>query len=386
MHVAIDIQSVVGLRSGVGQFTYHLARTLPALDPQNRYTLFLFDFRRRLRDYALEAGPARLLKVRVPGLLVSACWDLFRTPPVDAIVGKADLFHFPNYVIPPLAEGRAVASVYDVSFLRYPECASAHTLRWLDRNLERSLERADGIVTISEFSKAEIVELLGVPPWKVRVVYPGVSEAFRRPAPEADLARVRRRYGLPDCYLLAVGTLEPRKNLATLVKAFSIERAFFRSRRCGLVLAGARGWKAGPLFEQIGRQNLQEDVVVTGYVDDRDLPALYQGAAMLVFPSLYEGFGMPLLEAMASGLPVVASDTSSHREVLGEEAVFVSPHDPDSLARALKDLLLDQERRRALAASGTARAAQFTWERCARSMKEAYESFASGTVPGTRVD
>ncbi len=379
MHVAIDIQSVAGLRSGVGQFTYHLARTLPALDPQNRYTLFLFDFRRRLRDPALEAGPARLLKIRVPGLLVRTCWDLFRTPPVDAIVGEADLFHFPNYVSGPVARGKVVTSVYDVSFLRYPQCASAQTLRWLNRNLERTLKRADGIVTISEFSKTEIVEVLGVPARKVIVVYPGVSEAFRRPAPEAEIARVRRRYGLPDSYLLAVGTLEPRKNLATLVRAFSIERAFFRSRRCGLVLAGARGWKTGPLFDEIGRLNLRGDVVATGYVDDRDLPALYQGAEMLVFPSLYEGFGMPLLEAMASGLPVVASDTSSHREVLGEAAVFVSPRDPESLARAVKELLLDQAQRRALAASGISRSALFTWETCARSMKEAYDSFASGS-------
>lgn len=380
MHVAIDIQSVVGLRSGVGQFTYHLARTLPALDLENRYTLFLFDFRRRLRDPVLERGRARLLKLRVPGLLVRTCWDLFRVPSVDAIVGKADLFHFPNYVIAPLAQGKAVASIYDVSFLRYPHCASARTLRWLDRNLERTLRRADGIVTISEFSKAEIVEVLGVPARKVRVVYPGVSSAFRRPVPKAELAGVRKRYGLPDCYLLAVGTLEPRKNLATLLKAFSIEHSFFRSRRCGLVLVGARGWKIGPLFEEIRRLGLEGDVVVTGYVDDRDLPALYQGATVLVFPSLYEGFGMPLLEAMASGLPVVASDTSSHREVLGEAAVFVSPHAPDSLARAVKDLFLDLERRRALTALGIERSALFTWEACARSMKEAYESFASGTA------
>lgn len=380
MHVAIDIQSVTGVRSGVGQFTYHLARTLPALDPRNRYTLFLFDFRRRLRDPALEEGAARLLKVRIPGLLVRTCWDLFRAPPVDAIVGKADLFHFPNYVIGPVSDGKALASIYDVSFLRYPQCASAQTLRWIDRNLAWTVERADGVVTISEFSKAEIVELLGVPAWKVRVVYPGVSEAFRRPVPTVELARVRKRYRLPACYLLAVGTLEPRKNLATLVRAFSIEKAFFRSRRCGLVLAGARGWKSGRLFEEIRRLDLERDVVTTGYVADRDLPALYQGAVMLVFPSLYEGFGMPLLEAMASGLPVVASDTNSHREVLGDGAVFVSPHDPNSLAAAVKELFLDQERRRALAASGIERSALFTWEACAGSMREAYEIFAMSTA------
>lgn len=380
MRVAIDIQSVVGPRSGVGQFTYHLARTLPALDPQNRYTLFLFDFRRRLRDPTLEEGPARLLKLRVPGLFVRTCWDLLRAPPVDAIVGKADLFHFPNYVIAPLAEGRAVASIYDISFLRYPQCASAQTLRWLDRNLKRTVDRADGIVTISEFSKKEIVEVLGVPATKVRVVYPGVSEAFRRRVSEGDLAHLRKRYGLPETYLLAVGTLEPRKNLTTLVQAFALERAFFRARRCGLVLAGAKGWKIGPLFDEIRRLDLERDVVATGYVADRDLPALYQGAAMLAFPSLYEGFGMPLLEAMASGLPVVASDTSSHREVLGEGALFVSPREPDSLARAVKELLLDQERRRAMALAGMERSAGFTWEACARSMRKAYESFARGAA------
>jgi len=315
-------------------------------------------------------------KLRFPGRVVRKSWDLFSAPAIDRLVGEAHLFHFPNYILPPLASSRAVTTIYDVSFLRYPQYAQPETLRWLSKNIRKTVDRAIGIITVSEFSKSEIVRTLGAPAERIRVVYPGVSASFRVAVPPEGRQRVRREYGLPEDYILCVGTLEPRKNLLTLVQAFDKARAFFRKERCRLVLAGVKGWKMDPLFEWIRRQGLKEDVVLTGYVEDRDLPALYQGAAYLVFPSFYEGFGMPIIEAMASAIPVIASSVESHREILGEAAVFINPNDVDGLARSMKDLYQDADTRRQLVEKAAVRVAAFTWEACARGMIECYEHFA----------
>ena len=380
VHVAIDIQSVVGRKTGVGQFTYHFVKALPQVDRVNRYTLFLFDFRRRFQDTSLQTHNVTVKKLRFPGRVARKSWDLFSAPAIDRLVGEAHLFHFPNYILPPLASSRAVTTIYDVSFLRYPQYAQPETLRWLSKNIRKTVDRAIGIITVSEFSKSEIVRTLGAPAERIRVVYPGVSASFRVAVPPEGRQRVRREYGLPEDYILCVGTLEPRKNLLTLVQAFDKARAFFRKERCRLVLAGVKGWKMDPLFEWIRRQGLKEDVVLTGYVEDRDLPALYQGAAYLVFPSFYEGFGMPIIEAMASAIPVIASGVESHREILGEAAVFINPNDVDGLARSMKDLYQDADTRRQLVEKAAVRVAAFTWEACARGMIECYEHFAGNRI------
>ncbi len=379
MRIAIDIQAVAETRTGVGRYTLHLAEALPGVVPGDRYTLFLFDFRRRFREPALGATGARVLRIPLPGRVVRKAWDRLDWPPLERLTGFSfDLFHFPNYLVPPLSGTPALATIHDVGFLRHPEHADPRFLRGLDRNLERSLGRATGLTTVSEFSRAEIAEVLGVPASRIHVVPPGVAPVFAGPCDERIVREVRRGTGLPGPYLLTVGTVEPRKNLPLLLEAFAARLPFFRGKECRLVVAGKRGWRCEGVFETVRTLRLEDDVCFTGYVEDPVLAALYRGAEFAVFPSLYEGFGIPPLEAMAARLPVLASDIEAHREVLGDAALYFDPRDPAALGRRMVELYEARELRRSLMEKGLERARLFTWEAAAARMARVYRRLVEG--------
>ncbi len=375
MQIAIDIQAVAETRTGVGQFTYHLVKALAGADSPDRYTLFLFDFRRRFRDLSLEQENVRVQKIRLPGMLLRKIWDRAPWPPMERLTGPFDLFHFTNYLVPPLRGGRALTTIYDLGFLRHPGYADPKALKALSRNLRKSVERAAGVITVSEFSKSEIMDLLGLPDSMIEVVYPGVSPAISGPVAESAIRRVRRKYGLSGPYIVHVGTIEPRKNIPVLLKAFAEDLPFFRARGCRLLLAGKRGWLYDEVFDTVRARGLEGDVVFAGYVGDDELALLYRAAEFAVFPSFYEGFGIPLLEAMASAIPVLASDIEAHKEVLGEAALFFDPQDSEGLARRMKELYEDRQLREALTGKGDARASRFTWEASAARMARVYRRF-----------
>ncbi len=376
MQIAIDIQAVAETRTGVGQFTYHLVEALAGADSPDRYTLFLFDFRRSFRDPSLERENVRVQKIRLPGMLLRKIWDRVSWPPLERLTGAFDLFHFTNYLIPPMRGSRALTTIYDLGFMRHPRYADPKALKALSRNLRESVERAAGVITVSEFSKSEIMDLLGLPDSMVEVVYPGVSPSLSGHVDEPAILRVRRKCGLSGPYILFVGTIEPRKNIPALLRAFAEALPFFRARGCRLLLAGKKGWLYDEVFETVRACALEDHVVFTGYVEDDDLGPLYRAAEFAVFPSFYEGFGMPLLEAMASSIPVLASDIEAHREVLGEAALFFDPCDPEGLARRMKELYEDRELRRTLTEKGDARAGRFTWEASAARTARIYRRFA----------
>ena len=240
--------------------------------------------------------------------------------------------------------------------------------------LARVRRKADLALVPSLAVKGDVVQRLGLPEDRVVVTSEGCEPRFR-PAGPASLGGVAARYGLPARYVLAVGTLEPRKNLTTLLHAFA------RLRQGGdvdpglqLVLAGARGWLDGPIFRTVRALGLEQTVRFPGFIDDDDLPAVYSGAALFVFPSLYEGFGLPLLEAMACGVPVITSNVASMPEVAGDAALLVDPRDAGGLAAAIARALRDRKLRARLRAAGLARAGQFSWETAARRTLDAYAS------------
>lgn len=378
LRVAIDIQAVANKRTGVGHFTYHLVKALPHVVDTGCYTLFLFDFRRRFRDGSLGGGNVFLKKIGLPGFLVRCLWDAFGTPPVERLTGPFDLFHFTNYAVPPMRENRALTTIYDMSFLRLPQYTDPQARKWPLRYAAQSAERALAVITVSEFSKAEITGLLGIPPEKVHVVYPGVSPAFRGQGNGAEGSRLPARYGLSDPYILCVGTLEPRKNIPTLLRAYGKKASFFRRRGCRLLLVGMKGWLYEEIFRTVRAHGLQQDVRFSGYVADDELIPIYRGAEFAVFPSFYEGFGMPLLEAMASSTPVLASDIAAHREVLGDAGLFFEPGDEEGLAQRMMELYENQGLRERLAGEGSRRALRFTWEASAASLVDVYRRVAAG--------
>ena len=289
---------------------------------------------------------------------------------------RVDLFHGMDHVGIPLVgkTGRYVVTIHDVIPLILPETFTLRHRLVVRTALARVRRKADLALVPSLAVKGDVVRRLGLPEDRVVVTPEGCEPRFRPQAPES-FGAVADRYGLPSRYVLAVGTLEPRKNLTTLLQAFA------RLRRGGdvdpnlqLVLAGARGWLDEPIFETVRSLGLEQAVRFPGFIDDDDLPAVYSGAALFVFPSLHEGFGLPLLEAMACGVPVITSNVASMPEVAGDAAMLVDPRDADGLASAIAQVLRDEALRERLRAAGLARAGQFSWETAARRTLDAYAS------------
>lgn len=370
MRVCVDIQAALGQRAGVGRYVKGLAEHLPRFAGDDELVYFYFDFRRR--GTAWPAGSYRERAIRaVPGRLVQAAWKELRWPPFDWLAGRADVYHFPNFILPPLSRGKKVVTVHDTSFLRLPEATEEKNLRYLRARIHETVARADAILTDSAFSAREIETLLSVPREKLHPVPLGVAPAWRRPADETIRA-VRARYGLVRPYLLNVGTIEPRKNLALLLDVFERLSGFDGD----LVLVGALGWKFEGILQRIAVSPRRDRVRHLGYVDDEELQALYAGAELFVFPSFYEGFGWPPLEAMACGTPVVSSSGGALPEILGDAAECVPGFDADEWTVRVAALLADSGRRNVLVERGLERARQFDWNETARKTWEVYRAVA----------
>lgn len=378
MHVAIDVQNLLRPMTGVGYYVSNLVRALSLLPIEGTIQAFYFS---RAKGLGLSGGRVVEKGVRFPpGRIVQLLWKRFAFPKVDTFVADADVFHFPNFVARPVRAAKVVVTIPDLSFMRFPQFTEPKNLSFLNRHVPQSVERAEKVIAISEFTRREIAELF---PWareKLAVTHLGVSESFcPRNDPEGT-GNARQKYGLPAQYILFVGTLEPRKNLITLLDAYRIFRS--RSRRhddIRLVVAGIKGWLFEETMNRIHEMPPEMAPIVTGYVDDADLPYLYSAAKMAVVPSFYEGFGLPCLEAMACGTPLICSNTSSMPEVVGDAALMVSPNEPEEMAEAMVRLATNEQLAEELVCEGRERAAEFTWQRCAEQTYRVYESAAGST-------
>ncbi|MBQ8928716.1 MAG: glycosyltransferase family 4 protein [Oscillospiraceae bacterium] len=377
MNIAFDALPLMGRRTGIGYCEAGQVQALTRLHPEHRYALNYFAMRHlpeRRADLAsylrdnVEARHAflspygyRLLSTFVP---VPYRWFFG---------GKNDLTHFFNYIVPPHVGGKTVVTVHDMVYKAYPETVRGRTRHMLDLGLKSSMKRADLIVTDSEFSKSEIIKYYPAYAEKLRVVPCGVDlQRFAPCRDEARIAQVRETHRLPEQYFLYLGTLEPRKNLERLIDAYALYAAAFEDP-AALVLAGGKGWLYDGIFAKVRELGLEQLVLFTQYIEEADLCPLMCGALAFVFPSLYEGFGMPPLEAMACGVPVLVSDAASLPEVTGEAAVVVPPEDTQKIAEGLGELHADPLLRKTLSLAGYERAKGFTWENSAKALYAVYE-------------
>jgi glycosyltransferase involved in cell wall biosynthesis len=274
-----------------------------------------------------------------------------------------DVLHSPTGIAPLAVPARSAVTLHDMAFRVYPEDFSFAHRAFVSKFLPRSARRADRVLTDSEWSSGEIERLLGISPGKIRIVPLGVQDRFFRPVSDEDLGRVRTTHSLPPEFILYLGTIEPRKNLVTLVEALSLLRK--ENVKTPIVIAGRFGWKVRMLMERIEELGIRDAVHFPGFVDDADLPALYRLATVFAYPSKYEGFGLPVLEAMASGKPVVALNRTSIPEVTGDTALLVNENSPEALAEAVRMLLGDEGERERLATAARERARLFPWSRTA---------------------
>ncbi|MCX7682258.1 MAG: glycosyltransferase family 4 protein, partial [Anaerolineae bacterium] len=316
-----------------------------------------------IRDRPFTVLRSRWPTGRVP---VRVLWEQLAQPFVLRAIG-ADLVHGPVFVGPLLAPCPTVITVHDLSFLRFPELFRPANRLYLALMTRLSARRAHRLIAVSAFTAAETTRLLGIPSERISVIYHGVDPAFR-PLPPDEVAEFRHRMGLPPRFVLFVGTLEPRKNLVRLVEAF----ARIRDNQVRLVLVGGQGWLCAELFASVEALGLTERVIFAGYVDNETLPLWYNAATVLAYPSLYEGFGLPVLEAQACGTPVLASNTSSLPEAAGDAAIMVPPDDVEALATALDQLLSSEGLRQEMRERGLRHAAQFSWQRTARETAQVY--------------
>jgi len=376
--IGIDYTSAVRQHAGIGRYTRGLIGALAEVDHVRQYVLFMAKPKAWPgAEGQRRAWPANFTLRTVPftDRQMAIVWQRLRLPlPVELVTGRLDLFHSPDFVLPPVRRARTVLTVHDLSFLRLPECSSPSLLAYLMDAVPRSVARADVLLADSESTRRDLIELLHVPEDRVFVLYAGVEERFR-PEAEARDARTRERHGLARPYILGVGTLQPRKNYGALIRAFHrlVEE---HDLPHDLVIVGSKGWLYDDVFATIAELGLAERVRLLGLVDDDDLPALYRGADVFAFPSLYEGFGIPVLEAMGCGTPVVTSNVSSLPEVAGDAALQVPPDDVDALADAMWRSISDTALREALRIRGFRQAARFTWKRAAEELIGVYERVA----------
>ncbi|HEY8478157.1 MAG TPA: glycosyltransferase family 1 protein [Chloroflexota bacterium] len=370
LRVGLLAYALARSRGGIGRYTAELCRALPRLGVEVHV---LQAGRSGLADATALPGAGRL-----PGLLTVGQVEIARAVRRHRLA----LVHDPTGVAPLLLVrgARRVATVHDVIPYVLPETSTTLD-RWVYRYwLPRVVRALDAVITVSRHSKADIQRFLRVDPARVHVVPEGVHPRYRPVAREAALATLAR-YGIRAPYILFVGSVEERKNLPRLLEAYAALRAW--STRWTLVVVGARQWRSSPAFETVRRLGLGPHVRFTGFVPEDDLPALYAGADLFVFPSLYEGFGLPVLEAMACGTPVVASNAASLPEVAGDAALLVDPRAVDALGAAMRRVLTDEGLARALRARGLERARAFTWDRAARLTLAVYQEVLHGVVePG----
>ncbi|HEY7660260.1 MAG TPA: glycosyltransferase family 1 protein [Actinomycetota bacterium] len=372
----IDLSAAAQERAGLGRYAASLAEAMLAQGAA--LSAFVSDpSDSRLRP-PLSELPMRTVGWSRPRWRLEAGMSYAGSPSIDRALQGVRLFHATDHLLPRLSRAASVFTLHDTAYLG-PSAGRYHLARnrWFLRTMmPRFLNRADRIITPSEHTRRDALRHYRLDPAKIEVIPEGVDDRFHPGLPAETVSAIRERYRLPDRFVLCVGTIEPRKNLTTLLDAYAELRRDHPD--VGLVLAGGLGWMVDDVIARVRSLRLERDVRLTGYVPDDEVPAVMNAADAFAYPSEYEGFGLPPLEAMACGVPVICSDATSLPEVVGDGGIQVPPHDVGAWVRALRRVLEDEEVAAALRAKGPARAARFTWTEAASRTIEVYRSVTAG--------
>jgi len=391
MKIGFDITALSMPKTGIGQYQFNLLNSLFKIDRENQYNLYAFNLRDNSKysglDFEIPFGNVRMHAYKIPQRLITAWWLMARWPRLENITEKCDLYQISEICQQP-TRAKTVAFIHDITTILYPQYHLIKNKILYHYRFKGIKKYANAVLTNSENTKRDIIERIGIPSERIFVTPFGVHERFRpigkdsietKKDPEIlkeeriALQMVLKKYGIEEPYICYLGTIEPRKNLVNLLQAF-YELKNQEKIPHKLVLIGKDGWFYEEIYRKINELGLGGDVVRTGFVSDEDVPYLLNGAQVFVYPSFYEGFGLPVLEAMACGVPVVTSSGSSLPEVGGDSVKYANPNNIKEIAGEVLSFIKSEDERRKYSNLGVDRARHFTWEKCARETLKIYKS------------
>lgn len=380
MRIALDYTAGIRQGAGIGQYARSLVHAMLEQDTTNQYTLLTSGRPTEEHPFPV-AENVRGKSVLIPDRYLNILWYRLRFPlNANYFTGSVDLYHGLDFVLPPLSNKiRKIVTVYDLAFLEHPETAVPSLAAYLNKVVPDAVERADAVAAISHTTKQALVTHYGAPADKITVIPCGVGAQFQRVTDQALLEATRNKFDLPGPFILSVGTLEPRKNHLGLIKAFAEALQSYHGE-VTLAIAGGKGWMYEETLRTVSELKLEKKVRFLGRVSELELITLYSLADVFAFPSFFEGFGIPPLEAMACGAPVITSNTSSLPEAVGDAALLVDPHDTSAIAGALTHLLRDEQLRADLRQKGYQQVQRYTWTRAAAKMLAVYQQVLQGAV------
>src|SRR3989338_247190 len=377
--IGIDIR-VLGskFKSGIEEYAENLLAHMLPLDKRIKFKLFFSSFGEKLNNYDFLSLPnVEVKKFRLHNSCIFYSSRFLNFPKIDKLLGGVDVFFSPHFFISALSPGvKRVTTFHDLSFEYFPQFFTRQQRFWHNFGMNPSWQAkfSDCIIAVSESTKNDLAKYYSIDPMKIEVVYSGISPTIQKPSRER-LELFRRQAGLPEKFILFLGKLEPRKNVAGLIKAFNLLKSSDDPPAGGLndmhlVIVGSRGWLCEDIFKETDKSPYRSQIIFKDYISDEARPCYYGLASVFVYPSFFEGFGFPPLEAMACGTPVVASNNSSLPEVVGDAGFLIDPYNVSDIASAIKSLLDDRNLRGNLIQKGLARSQQFSWQKCAEKTLE----------------
>lgn len=384
MKICIDARCLMeGRRTGVEEYTLGLLSRLFELDKKNEYVLFFSAWKKPSFDFGqfLKYSNVKLKKIRIPNKLLNFSFWYLGWPKIDQLVGGADTIFFPNIIFGAVSgRVRVITTIHDLSFERYPECFSWKRRFWhIFINSKKICRRADKIIAVSDSSGADIASRYGIDAKKIVVIPSAITDNFRViDRNDLKLIEIKEKYQLPFKFILYLGTIEPRKNIIGIIRAYGAlqEKATAEKDeamlRYKLVIAGSPGWLGEEIFQEISRSRFREKIILPGFICDEDKAYVYNLSSLFVYPSFFEGFGFPPLEAMQCGVPVVTSNNSSLPEICADSAILIDPDKSEEILEAMCQILSDKTLREKLIKSGLEKAQKFSWQKTTEKMLEIF--------------
>jgi len=375
MIIGIDIRMLArGTRSGIEEYTINLLSNMLKLDNGIQYKLFYNGYKKVGLDYDfLQLPNVELKEFKIPNRLLDFSFQYFGFPKVDKLLGGVDVLFSPHIFSVAVSEKcKVVTTFHDLSFENHKEFYSAAKNYWhFSMDPRKRARKSDKIIAVSQSTKEDLTRIYKIEEKKINVIYSGVNLASSIQHPASRISKIKKKYSLPENFILYLGTIEPRKNIIGIIRAFEElrkrqDRTSPMVKSIKLVIAGSKGWLYKDVFECARKSALIKDIIFIGFVEDKDKEFIYKLAKIFVYPSFYEGFGFPPLEAMQNGTPVITSNFSSLPEAVGDAVIMVNPYNIDELSLAMENLLRDEKLRKILIEKGYQQTKKFSWQQCAK--------------------